>query len=111
MNTLFSILLIVSILPLIFARLINARNVQPYERIIVLFLFVVICSFSLFPLKTAQPIASFFGIGRGSDLIFYIFIVFSLLFFDFLYRKQKVLERRQIKLMQSIAIFASITDE
>ena len=111
MNLVFSLFLIVSLFPLLLVRLFRPGYIKNFEKFIILFLFIVFCLFSLFPLETAQPIATFFGIGRGSDLIFYVYITFSLIFFDFLYTKIKNLEVRQVKLMRSMATLSSLLDE
>ena len=111
MNLVFSLFLIVSLFPLLFVRLFRPGYIKNFEKFIILFLFIVFCLFSLFPLETAQPIATFFGIGRGSDLIFYVYITFSVIFFDFLYTKIKNLEVRQVKLMRSMATLSSLLDE
>ena len=111
MNLVFSLSLIASVLPLFFARLFRPGYAKVYEKFAVLFLFLVLCLFLLFPLNTAQPIAIFFGIGRGSDLIFYVYIIFSIIVFDFIYNKLKKLEDRQVKMMRSLATLSSLLDE
>ena len=103
MNILFSLFLIILFLPILIVRIVNnSTHTQTIDRIFMILLFLVVSLFTLFPLNTVQPLASFLGIGRGSDLIFYTYIAVSLVLFDFQYRKLKLLERRQIKLMQEL---------
>ena len=75
---LFQILITILILLLIF--LVNRSRAILFERLLIILITLGGGYFVIFP-ESASRIANFLGIGRGADLIFYLFIIFSLFWF------------------------------
>ena len=83
----------------------NYQGVQKrvYARIFVILFFCGFITSVVYP-GLATEIANFFGIGRGSDFIFYNFIIFGLGLIGLLYKKIINLERRLLDLNRQISI-------
>lgn len=73
------------------------------ERVASLSLIITGASCIAFPLSTAQPLAELFGIGRGVDFVFYVYIIFSLIMLNVLYKKAKLNNYRLTILMSELA--------
>ena len=74
-----------------------------------LFLIIFIVGFILSVLlpNLITQIASFFGFGRGTDFVFYNFVIFAIGIFGLLYKKILMLERRLIDLNRQVSIRGS----
>ncbi len=59
--------------------------------------------FILFP-SLSNKLAQYVGVGRGADLIFYLFMVFSFLYGIFLYAKLRKIQQDQTEIVKNIAI-------
>lgn len=73
------------------------------DRLLVLAIFAVAVSTILFPDLTVW-LAKFVGVGRGTDLLVYLYICASLFAFLILYSKIERVKRVQTDLARSIAI-------
>jgi hypothetical protein len=73
------------------------------ERFITILVTLAGIYFVIFP-DSASKIANLVGIGRGADLIFYLFIVFSWFWFASTSAKMRRTERRLTKIVRAIAI-------
>ena len=91
--------------------LVFIRNYHGVQRkvsarvLVVLFVLAFVLSV-LFPNEITR-IAHFFGFGRGTDFIFYNFVIFSIGIFGLLYKKIVTLERRLIALNRQASIHES----
>ena len=84
------------------------RNYDGVRRKVSARLFVIVFFFAfifsvIYP-EQITKIANFFGVGRGSDFMFYNFIVFGLGMLALLYRKIVHLERRLVELNRQASI-------
>ena len=59
--------------------------------------------FVLFP-SLSNKLAKYVGVGRGADLIIYVFMVFSFLYAIFLYAKLRKMQQDQTEIIKAIAI-------
>lgn len=77
---------------------------QQAVRRVVGLLFFAFAAFSIFVPQTLSSIASFFGIGRGTDLVLYGFIAYFLIYVGYIARRNRQLESSVTKLARHIAI-------
>lgn len=98
---LFQILLTILILLLIF--LVNRSRAILFERILIFLITLGGGYFVIFP-ESASTIANMLGIGRGADLIFYLFIIFSLFWFASTSAKFQVIDRKLTEIIRANAI-------
>ena len=63
--------------------------------------------FVLFP-SLSNKLAEIVGVGRGADLIIYLFMVFSFLFGIFLYAKIRKIQQDQTEIIKAMAIQQAI---
>ena len=82
----------------------TALGISWVERGIALALGGIAILCTAFPLQTAQPMAEWFGIGRGVDFVIYTYVLFSLLLIHSLYRRIKSNSYQLTILMQEIAL-------
>ena len=81
------------------------------DRLIVVAFFLAAVAAILFPDLTSVA-AKALGVGRGADLVLYLFVVTAVFCFIFLYIKVAMIERRQTELIREIALNnASSPDE
>lgn len=73
------------------------------QRLFYTCLFLVGLYFIIFP-NTTNFIAAYLGVGRGADLIFYIFIMFCLTIFVQQYQRIQLLEKSITELVRHQAI-------
>ncbi|MBP8067603.1 MAG: DUF2304 domain-containing protein [Pedobacter sp.] len=59
--------------------------------------------FILFP-SLSNKLAQYVGVGRGADLIIYLFMVFSFLYGIFIYAKLRKIQQDQTEIVKNIAI-------
>ncbi len=96
-------LIVTSFLVLVFVRNYHGVQKRVSARIFVVFLFIIFIISVIYPDKLTE-IANFFGVGRGSDFVFYNFILFGLGIVGILYKKIIYLERRLIDLSRQASI-------
>jgi hypothetical protein len=58
----------------------------------------------VFSPQSAQKMADLLGIGRGVDLVFYLFIIFSLFYFASISAKMRQLDRILTKIVRADAV-------
>lgn len=82
---------------------ISRSRILVLERLFTLM--IVICGivFAIFPDLTTR-IAQSVGIGRGADLIFYLFILYSIFRFSISSTKQKIIEQNLTKIVRQMAL-------
>jgi len=73
-------------------------------RRIMLVLFACVAAFSVFFPELLTPVARFFGIGRGTDLVLYALTVSFLVFMATTYQRFRHLETTFTKLARRIAL-------
>ena len=100
------------IVVIIFVRNYHGVQKKVSARFFVLFLFLIFIVSVIYP-QHITKVANFFGVGRGSDFIFYNFIVFGLGMIGLLYKKIIHLERRLLNLNRQVSINETVfkTDE
>lgn len=99
--TLFQILILLLILLLLI--LTNRRMDVLFERIFIILITLGGAYFVLVP-ESASKIANMVGIGRGADLVFYLFIIFSLFWFTSTSVKMRATDQKLTQIVRSIAI-------
>lgn len=97
------IILLLPLIALIVIFLPKLRNKTTY-RLSLIGISIVGILFVLFP-TIPDNIAHFVGVGRGADLVTYLFIIFFLLGGVILYSKIRKLEGEQTELARKIAIY------
>lgn len=98
---LFQITLLILIALLFF--FINRSGEILFERLLNILVGFVGVYFVLFP-ESASKIANLFGIGRGADLIIYLFIIFSLFWFTSISGKLRRIDRKITDIVRANAI-------
>lgn len=98
---LFQALLIFAVLILLFLYTRYLKTMP--QRIFYISLFITGIYFIIFPNVTIT-IANALGIARGTDLIFYIFIIFCFAIFIQQHQKIKTLEQSITKIVRNLAI-------
>ena len=73
------------------------------DRLVMVVLFMAAIFFILFP-DLSTVIANALGIGRGTDMIFYFFIVFSLFKFIGISSDRKRIDKSMTEIVRTIAI-------
>jgi hypothetical protein len=96
------IILLVPLILLILLVLPRLRS-QAAARLLLIGISLLGILFVLFPSITNQ-LAHFVGVGRGADLVTYLFIIFFFLFGVLLYSKIRKITENQTELVRKIAI-------
>lgn len=86
------------------------RNRMPFHIVIVLALLVVGAAAVLAPDETLNDIAHVFGVGRGADLVTYVFEVAALFVLLHYYTKFVELQRSVTELTRELAIVRAELD-
>ncbi len=99
--TLFQIFITFSILLflVLYGRYINIL----FERVVTL-LITLGAVFLVFSPETASSLARLVGIGRGADLIFYLFIIYSWFWFNTTTAKMQRTDQNLTRIVRNIAI-------
>lgn len=87
---------------------IRELKISPLLAFFIIFLSVIGLVFSIFPDKL-QNIAKFVGIGRGTDLLSYVFILFSFLVMVNLHLRGRALKDTITQLARALAIHSART--
>ena len=74
-----------------------------FDRIIAFICFFAIIVAVLLPDLTTQ-IANFLDVGRGTDLVFYVYVIFSLFVFALLYSKHVATDSKLTSIVRRLAI-------
>jgi small membrane protein len=91
------------LLVLFFIRNYHGVQKKVSARIFVV-VFVLAFVLSAFSPSYVTKIANFFGFGRGTDFVFYNFVIFTIGILGLLYKKILLLERRLIALNRQASI-------
>ena len=94
---------------LIFVRNYHGIKSKVTARVFILIFILAFLLSVLFPNFVTQ-IADFFGFGRGTDFMFYNFVIFSIGVFGLLYKKIVLLERRLVALNRQVSINQKLTE-
>ncbi|MBL7661598.1 DUF2304 domain-containing protein [bacterium] len=86
-------LLLLTLLVCMFLAYLRIFRSQIFDRILVLIFLLVCVTFVAFPNLTTQ-IAIVVGVGRGADLLLYLFCLFALFLFLLVYRKIAELQKQ-----------------
>ena len=97
----FQIIIAFSII-IILALIGRSREVL-FKRVFYVLISIIGVFFIIFP-ESASKIANLVGIGRGADLIFYLFILFSWFWFTSTSVKMQRTERKITQIVRKIAI-------
>lgn len=97
----FQILFTISIL--LFLVFVNRSRAILFERILIIFITLGGVYFVFFP-ENASKIAKLVGIGRGADLIFYLFIIFSWFWFTSTSAKMRRINRKLTEIVRASAV-------
>lgn len=97
----FQILITISILLLLV--LINRSRAILFERMLFLLITLGGVYFVIFP-ESASSIAKMVGIGRGADLVFYLFIIFSWFWFTSTSAKMRRTDRKLTEMVRANAV-------
>ncbi len=100
------IILFIPLLLLVILMLPRFRS-HTLSRLIMIAISLLGMVFVLFP-SLSNKLAKYVGVGRGADLIIYIFMVFSFLYCIFLYAKLRKLQQDQTEIIKMIAIQQAI---
>ena len=96
------IILLIPLLLLIVLMLPRFRR-HAMSRLIMILISLLGVLFVLFPSFT-NKLAQYVGVGRGADLVFYLFMVFSFLYNIYLYAKLRMLQQDQTEIIKNMAI-------
>jgi len=96
-------IILIAILTIILFFLSFSSRFRTYQRLTIIFFYILLALMILFP-RQADQIAAFFGIGRGVDLVIYLSIAILSLVVAILYAKTKINERAITKIVRDIAI-------
>lgn len=100
----FQAILLALILTLgIFFLGVSRRRSRLTGKIILVGFVLVLSGFILFPATTTR-IANLFGVGRGTDFLFYLFSLFILYIISLLYIRLRDQDRKITKLTRALAI-------
>lgn len=97
----FQIIILFIILLIFF--LVTRSQVQLLERILTIFIIIVGVIFLLNPNLTTR-LANLVGIGRGSDLVFYLFIIYGIFWFSIISNRLRLNDRKITKIIRANAI-------
>ena len=100
------IILLIPLLLLIVLMLPKFRS-HTLSRLIMIAISLMGMTFVLFP-SLSNKLAKYVGVGRGADLIIYLFMVFSFLYSIFLYAKIRKMREDQTEIIKMIAIQQAI---
>ena len=100
------ILIVVALAFLVVLYFVNFKN-RLFVRIFFLLLFFVGIVFAFSP-NITNNLAKFFGVGRGADLMMYLFILFSFFAFVFIYAKFRKIQRQLTEIIRKDAIDSSV---
>jgi small membrane protein len=81
----------------------SRRRSRLTGRVILLGFVLILSVFILFPNITTQ-IANLFGVGRGTDFLFYLFALFIMYVISLLYIRLRDQDRKITKLTRALAI-------
>lgn len=95
--------LFIPILIVLALVIISRGRIVIVERLFYIVITIIGLYFIFFPNNTSR-IANFLGIGRGADLIFYLFILFSWFWFASISTKMRRNDRKITHLVRTIAI-------
>lgn len=105
------LLIITSILILLyFLTNRNTMRIRAYKKIALLLFVVLMIIFVLYP-ESLNTIASKVGVGRGADLLLYIFFVAFIIFTINVYMKFKELQDKIYRLSRAIALIEANNDK
>ena len=82
---------------------VNRTKTRTYERILTVFVVLVGIVFVIFP-NLPTYIANLFGIGRGADFIFYLFIIFSIFWFTSISARVRNTDKKLTEIVRTIAL-------
>lgn len=97
----FQIIILLVIFSIFF--LVTRSQVQLLERVFTIFIIIVGVVFLLYPNLTTR-LANLVGIGRGSDLIFYLFIIYGIFWFSVISNRLRLNDRKITKIIRENAI-------
>ena len=83
--------------------LISRSRTILFERVVIVLITLAGVYFVLFP-ETSSNIAHLVGIGRGADLVFYLFIIFSLFWFSSISTKMNRTDRKLTEIVRANAV-------
>ena len=98
---LFQIIILILILIIFFT--VTRSKVLFLERVFTIIVILGGVVFLLYPNLTTR-IANLVGIGRGADLIFYVFIIYGVFWFSVLSTRFRYVDRKLTKIVRAIAI-------
>lgn len=96
------IILFIPLLALIFLVLKSFKS-QVLSRLVIIGILLVGLLFVLYP-ELSNELAHQVGVGRGTDLVIYMFIIFSIIFGVYLYAKFRKLKEEHAELIKKIAV-------
>ena len=96
------VILLIPLLLLIILMLPKFRR-HAMSRLIMIMISLLGMLFVLFP-SLSNKLAQYVGVGRGADLIIYLFMVFSFLYNIYLYAKLRMIQQDQTEIIKNIAI-------
>lgn len=96
------IILLIPLLLLIILMLPRFRR-HAMSRLIMIIISLLGVVFVLFP-SLSNKLAQYVGVGRGADLIIYLFMVFSFLYNIYIYAKLRMMRQDQTEIVKQIAI-------
>jgi len=104
MSTSFFILMAFLLFTALSNRMNPVSNQSPLEKLSLAILIFIVGLVILLPNQLAQPLAELLSIGRGADLIVYLFMIFTFAMLNSLYRKIRKLETNLNELMREIVL-------
>lgn len=96
------IILFIPLLALLFLVLKSFKN-HALSRLVMIGILLIGILFVLYP-SLSNQLAHLVGVGRGADLVIYLFIIFSFIFGIYLYAKFRKLKEEQAELIKKIAV-------
>lgn len=96
------IILLIPLLLLIVLMLPKFRR-HAMSRLVMIIISLLGVLFVLFP-SLSNELAQYVGVGRGADLIIYLFMVFSFLYNILMYAKLRMIRQDQTEIVKNIAI-------
>ncbi|MEJ5994698.1 DUF2304 domain-containing protein [Pedobacter sp. Du54] len=96
------VILLIPLLLLIVLMLPRFRR-HAMSRLVMIIISFLGVLFILFP-SLSNELAEYVGVGRGADLIIYLFMVFSFLYNIFMYAKLRMIRQDQTEIIKNIAI-------
>lgn len=104
MNSSVFIFILIFLSILISNRLSPKVFIQPYQRLLILSLIIIVSITALFPEYVAGPLSRILQMERSNDLIIYLSIIFILAVLNGLYREIRDLRAKLIRIMQMNSI-------